>query len=57
MELSIAAKAYYVLMHLKRKATLDDISVMLPKFGWSVNKEELTNATRFLEKTGLVKKA
>jgi uncharacterized protein YwgA len=57
MELSIAAKAYYVLMHLKRKATLNDISEMPPKFGWSVNKEELTNATRFLEKTGLVKKA
>lgn len=57
MELSIAAKAYYVLMHMKRRATLDDISEMLPKFGWSVKKEELTNATKFLEKTGLVKQA
>ena len=55
MELSIAAKAYYVLIQLKRKATLDEISEMLPKFGWSVDKQELTNATRFLEKTGLVK--
>ena len=55
MELSIAAKAYYVLMHLKRKATLDDISEMLPKFGWSVKKEELANATQFLERTGLLK--
>ena len=57
MELSIAAKAYYVLIHLKRKATLEDIAEMLPKFGWSVSDEELTNASKFLEKTGLVKQA
>jgi len=55
MELSIAAKAYYVLTQLKRQATLDDISAMLPRFGWSVSKDELAKAAAFLEKTGLVK--
>ena len=57
MELSIAAKAYYVLIQLKHKATQDDIAEMLPKFGWSVSKQELSNASKFLEKTGLVKQA
>jgi hypothetical protein len=55
MELSIAAKAYYVLTQLKRKATLDDISEMLPRFGWSVSKDEMEKAATFLRLTGLVK--
>jgi hypothetical protein len=41
MELSIAAKAYYVLNRLNAKATLEDIAAMLPKFGWSVSAEQL----------------
>lgn len=57
MELSVAAKAYYVLTQLKRKATLDDISEVLPRFGWSVSKGELARAASFLERTGLVKPA
>ena len=54
MELSIAAKAYFVLTRLNGKATLEDIAGMLPKFGWSVTKEQLAKATSFLEKTNLV---
>ena len=57
MELSIAAKAYYVLNKLNRKATLDDISEMLPKFGWTVSEQELRKATEFLRKTDLVTQA
>lgn len=56
MELSIAAKAYYVLTKLSGKATIEDISSMLPKFGWSVTKEQLKKATGFLEKADLVTK-
>jgi uncharacterized protein YwgA len=56
MELSIAAKAYYVLNKLNGKATLEDIAGMLPKFGWSVKKEELEKATDFLAKTDLITK-
>ena len=54
MELSIAAKAYYVLNKLNGKATLEDIAGMLPKFGWSVKKEQLEKAADFLAKTNLV---
>ena len=56
MELSIAAKAYYVLNKLNGKATLEDIAAMLPKFGWSVSKEQLQKATDFLAKADLVTK-
>jgi uncharacterized protein YwgA len=54
MELSIAAKAYFVLVRLNGKATLEDIAGMLPKFGWSVTKEELGSATEFLVNANLV---
>ena len=54
MELSIAAKAYYILTRLKRKATLEDIVSMLPRFGWTVSTEELQKATEFLQKANLV---
>ena len=56
MELSIAAKADYVLNKLNGRATLEDIAGMLPKFGWSVKKEQLERATDFLAKTNLVTK-
>lgn len=56
MELSIAAKAYYVLIKLNGKATIDDIAEMLPKFGWSVSKEQLNTATNFLAKVDLISK-
>ena len=54
MELSIAAKAYYVLNKLNGRATLEDIAGMLPKFGWTVSKEQLETATEFLAKASLV---
>lgn len=54
MELSIAAKAYYVLTSLSRKATLDEIRELMPKFGWSVSKDELKKASAFLERVDLV---
>jgi uncharacterized protein YwgA len=57
MELSIAAKAYYILTQMNHKATLEDIADMLPKFGWRVSKEELQKATEFLQKANLVTKA
>jgi hypothetical protein len=54
MELSIAAKAYFVLIRLKGKATLEDIAGMLPRFGWSVTNGDLAKATSFLAKANLV---
>lgn len=57
MELSIAAKAYFVLTRLNGKATLEDIAGMLPKFGWTVSQDQLERATDFLGKANLVTKA
>jgi uncharacterized protein YwgA len=57
MELSIAAKAYYVLNKLNGKATLADIAGMLPKFGWSVSDQQLNRATDFLQKADLITKS
>jgi uncharacterized protein len=54
MELSIAAKAYYILKQINNKATLEEIEKMLPKFGWKVTAEELRKATDFLRKASLV---
>lgn len=56
MDLSIAAKAYYVLNQLNGKATLEDIAAMLPKFGWKVTEPELQRATEFLSKANLITK-
>jgi uncharacterized protein YwgA len=56
MELSIAAKSYYVLNKLNGKATLSDIAAMIPKFGWSVNEKQLEKATDFLAKANLITK-
>ena len=57
MELSIAAKAYYVLTKLNGKARLEDIAAMLPKFGWSVSGEQLEKATGFLARANLITKS
>jgi len=57
MELSVAAKAYYVLNKLSGKATLEDIAGMLPKFGWSVTSEQLDKAANFLAKAKLITKS
>jgi uncharacterized protein YwgA len=54
MELSIAAKAYFALTRLNRKATIADIAEMLPKFGWSVSKAELEKASDFLKRADLI---
>jgi uncharacterized protein YwgA len=56
MELSIAAKAFYVLTKLNGKATLEAIAGMLPKFGWSVSEKQLERATHFLAKADLITK-
>lgn len=57
MELSVAAKAHFILTQIHRRATLEDITDMLPKFGWEVSKEELQNATQFLQKAKLITKS
>jgi predicted AAA+ superfamily ATPase len=57
VELSIAAKAYYVLNKLNAKATMEDIAEMISKFGWTVSDSQLERATEFLEKARLITKS
>lgn len=54
MELSIAAKAYFALTRLNGKATVGELSGLMPKFGWSVDEDELRKASAFLERARLV---
>lgn len=54
MELSAAAKAYFVLKQHGRKATLKTVREMASRFGWSLGKEELDKAAHFLKTIGLV---
>jgi len=54
MELSVAAKAYYILTEHGRKATLEAIREMAQGFGWEIGKQELDRAVAFLQSLGLV---
>lgn len=55
MELSIAAKAYYVLtQRLSGEGTLKKIEEILPQFGWSMTEDQFSKAASFLEKANLV---
>lgn len=56
VELSIAAKAYYVLTKLNGKTTTEDMAAMLPRFGWNVTDDQLNKAKEFLVKMRLVEK-
>ena len=58
MALSMAAKAFYALeKRLGKHGSIDQISEMLPKFGWSVTEDQLSNAVEFLKKAQLVTEA
>jgi hypothetical protein len=50
-----AAKAYFALTRrLKGKATPDELSTLMPQFGWSVDKAEMEKASAFLERANFV---
>lgn len=53
-DLSIAAKAFYILGKQEGTMTLRKIKEVARKFGWSVKESDLSNAANFLEKIGLV---
>lgn len=56
MELSIAAKSYYVLTRHGGRATLEDIRTTADKLGWSVSGTDIEKAVTFLERLGLVRR-
>jgi len=54
MELSIAAKAHFALSVVEKEVTMNEVSQLMRKFGWSVSNDELKKATVFLEQMNLV---
>jgi uncharacterized protein len=56
MELSIAAKSYYVLTQKGGRATFDDIRATASKLGWSVSEDDIQRAVGFLERLSLVRR-
>jgi len=54
MDLSIAAKEYFIIKDEGGKAKLTKIEKLAPKFGWSVTLEKIRETSIFLEKIGLI---
>ena len=54
MQLSIAAKTYYMLGEKGGRSTTDELSELADRFGWSVSVEQVSRAAEFLRKIGLV---
>ncbi|MGO8790491.1 MAG: hypothetical protein ACLQVL_24330 [Terriglobia bacterium] len=53
-ELSIAAKAFYIIHSQKRPMTKGEIQKEAKRFGWQIEQQELNQAGAFLETLGLV---
>jgi hypothetical protein len=53
-ELSIAAKAFYIIRNQKRPVTREEISREAEGFGWNIEPQALGRAIEFLEKIPLV---
>jgi uncharacterized protein len=55
MDLSIAAKAYFILKKNQQRALApEEIAVEAKKFSWSVEEPQINSAVGFLEKLGMV---
>lgn len=57
MDLSIAAKTYFLLGQRKGTSDEREMAKLAPRFGWSVSADKIKEAARYLEKLGLVKVA
>lgn len=55
MEISIAAKAYFLLDQRGEPARVDEVVRMAHQFGWSVKEADIIKAVEFLEKLQLAK--
>lgn len=55
MDLSIAAKTYFLLGQSKGKArSMKDLAALAPRFGWNVEAQKIEEAAKYLKKLGLV---
>ena len=57
LELSIAAKAYYILCKQGREMSGTELQREAQKFNWNIQEQSLTGAVQFLERVGLAKNA
>lgn len=57
MEISIAAKAYFLLDQKGEPARVDEVVRMARQFGWSVTEDDIIKAVGFLEQLKLAKRA
>jgi uncharacterized protein YwgA len=54
VKLSIAAKAYFLLGERDGDATIAELVGMMPRFGWNVTRDQVSEAGEFLESLGLI---
>lgn len=54
MDLAIAAKELFIMREQGGQAKLTEIEKLAPKFGWSVSLEKIKEASKYLEKIGLI---
>jgi uncharacterized protein YwgA len=54
MELSIAAKTYFLLGQKKGRARLDSLVTQASRFGWNVSEDQIRDAVKYLQQLGLV---
>lgn len=54
MEMSIAAKTYFLLGKKKGPTSMAELAQLAPQFGWNVTPAQVQQAARYLSKLGLV---
>jgi hypothetical protein len=54
MNLSVAAKAHYIISEHSRKPTVEEVKQIASKFGWTIGEPDLRKAVDFLTQVGLV---
>jgi uncharacterized protein YwgA len=54
MEMSVAAKTYFLLGRKKGRASTGELAQLAPKLGWSVTPKQAQRAAQYLNQLGLV---
>jgi uncharacterized protein YwgA len=54
MEMSVAAKTYFMLGQKKGRASMKELAQLATRFGWSVSPQEAHRAADYLNRLGLV---
>lgn len=54
MEMSVAAKTYFMLGRKSWRASMSELAELAPRFGWQVAPKQVENAAKYLSRLGLV---